>query len=122
MNMQFLPWTDNFTPDLDEDDPDRRKYLKKVRQIHTESIGNILAIDMKNDNIGSLGYLSQRVRFMTYLALMLFHKRISKERYKEFAQMQNGDILYSRDFQENFDIRDYTWKSISECLAEYSTW
>jgi len=67
-------------------------------------------------------YLEYRVRLIKYLGFLLSDSRISEERYRKLASEKNDYILYSSDFLSNRDCQDSNGKSISDYLAENSTW
>ena len=122
MNMRFQEGAPNATPIVDEDDPARRQYLEKIHDIRQSVIDDVAKIETKNDNIGPLFYLWQRVRFLTYLSIMHASARIWEEEFVFLSWLQNGDILYHPKFLDNLDAADSSGKSIEQYLAEFSTW
>lgn len=88
MNMHFFSWSDNSSPELEEEDSARKFYLRRISKVHKQaSISSVSQPEYSNINMLS-------TRYSLMVRMLFSYKRwdISEKDYKELAGMLNSEI------------------------------
>jgi len=89
MNMSFLPWSENASPETDEDDAGRRFYEREIKKLHKRAKAEVPS----ESKYYHVSYLCKRVSLIAHLVLCLQRRNISKKDYIELSQKLNIDII-----------------------------
>lgn len=88
--MQFLPWSQNSTPDTDEDDPARRYYKLRLKRLQDR-------FNLPRDTwpeYSNILKTCHRFWLITHLIFLWKNKRLSKKDYTYISSLWNIGIIH----------------------------